>query len=210
MRSRPPCRPANRICKAVPGSPRLTQPLSPRRLIAKRVLPPLCRPRRRPLLALSLSLSRVIAKPSPSRVIAKPICSSLSPPSKRSSSPRAAFTSEATDRETSPAPTLPVRRPSSTRAVFTPEVLDREARPAPTLPSRRSASSRAVFISEPVDREAGPIPVSPSLLPPPLRTAASSEVPAREADSSQLVEALRWLQLSSLELSSTLTKSTRK
>jgi TonB family protein len=123
------------------------------------------------------------------------------PPSKRSSSPRAAFTSDAADREASPAPALPVRRPSSSRAVFTPEVVDRQATPAaPTLPSRRSASSRAVFISEPADREAGPIPVSPSLLPPPLRAVASSEVSEREGDSPQLVEALRWLQQSSLEL----------
>jgi TonB family protein len=73
------------------------------------------------------------------------------------------------------------------------------------LPVRRSSSSRAVFISEPIDREADSGPSLSSLLPPSLRAASSSEAADREAGSassvpSQVVEALRWLQLSSLEL----------
>ena len=126
-------------------------------------------------------------------------------PSRRSPSPRAAFTSEAVDREAGHAPALPVRRSSSSRAVFTPEAVDREASPIPILPVRRSSSSRAVFISEPLDREADSGPSLSSMRPPSLRAASSSEAADREAGSassvpSQVVEALRWLQLSSLEL----------
>ena len=127
-------------------------------------------------------------------------------PSRRSPSPRAAFTSEAVDREAGPAPALPVRRSSSSRAVFTPEAVDRGATPAdPTLPSRRSSSSRAVFISEPIDREADSGSSLSSMLPPSLSAASISEAADREAGPassvpSQVVEALRWLQLSSLEL----------
>jgi TonB family protein len=125
-----------------------------------------------------------------------------SPVSGRSSSHRAAFTSETVDREAPPTPTLPVRRPSSTRAVFTSEAVDREASPVTSLPSRRSSSSRAVFISEAVNGEVNPAPSVSSMLPPALRAAPISAATDREAEppSSQLVEALRWLQLSSLEL----------
>jgi TonB family protein len=124
--------------------------------------------------------------------------------SRQSSPPRAVFTSESADREAVPAPSLPSRRSPSSRAVFTSETseaVDREAIPAPPLPSRRSSSPRAVFISEPVDREANTVISLPSS----PRAVSISETAGPEAgDSSslpsQLVEALRWLQLSSLEL----------
>jgi TonB family protein len=126
-------------------------------------------------------------------------------PSRRSPSTRAAFTSEAVDREAGPASALPVRRSSSSRAVFTPEAVDREVSRTPILPVRRSSSSRAVFISEPIDREADSGSSSSSMLPPSLSAASVSEAADREAGPassvpSQVVEALRWLQLSSLEL----------
>jgi TonB family protein len=123
-------------------------------------------------------------------------------PSRQSSSVRAVFTPETVGREASPTPSLPSRPPSSSRAVFTSEAVDREATPAPSLPSRRSSSSRAVFISEPADREAGPDSNTLSMLPPALRAPSNSEPADHEAGaaSSQLVEALRWLQLNSLEL----------
>jgi TonB family protein len=119
-----------------------------------------------------------------------------------SSSRRVVFISEPVNREADPA-LPPVRRSSSSRAVFTPEAVDREASPTPISPARRSSPSRAVFISEPIDREADSS--LSSMLPPSLSAASTSEAVDREAGSassvpSQVVEALRWLQLSSLEL----------
>jgi TonB family protein len=124
--------------------------------------------------------------------------------SRQSSPPRAVFTSESVDREAVPAPSLPSRRSPSSRAVFTSETsepVDREAIPAPPLPSRRTSSPRAVFISEPGDPEANPVISLPSS---PRAVSVSETAGLEPGDSSslpaQLVEALRWLQLSSLEL----------
>src|ERR1700722_12609841 len=122
-----------------------------------------------------------------------------------SSSARVVFISEPVNREADPDLPLPSRRSPSPRAAFTSEAVDREAGHAPALPVRRSSSSRAVFTPEPLDREADSGPSLSSMRPPSLRAASSSEAADREAGSassvpSQVVEALRWLQLSSLEL----------
>jgi TonB family protein len=135
---------------------------------------------------------RVVFISEPSEREARP---SPSSPSPLSSSARAAFTSEPSDREADPAPSLPPRRSFSARAVFTSEPSDREATPPPALPSRR-ASSRAVFISESADRETD----SSSTPPRAAFDAADDETDHPSSLPSHLVEALRWLQMSSLEL----------
>jgi len=151
-------------------------------------------------------------------------------PSPLSSSPRVVFISEGGDRDAGQAPSLPSRLLSSSRAAFISEGADGEAGPAPSSPPRLSPPHRAVFLSEGFEGEASParsLPSSPRAVfisegfedeASPARSLPStrssrgprsSEVADGEAGSassspstmsSQMVEALRWLQLSSLDL----------